>query len=63
MDKLFEKIEAAKASEAFTNAYLTDIIGLKSICDRSLINMLKKLGFIDAAGRPTETYWFRVVAP
>lgn len=56
VDKLFEKIEAAKAPEAFTNAYLTDIIGLKSTSDRSLINMLKKMGFIDAAGRPTETY-------
>jgi hypothetical protein len=56
VDKLFEKIEAAKAPEAFTNAYLTDIIGLKSTSDRSLINMLKKMGFIDTAGRPTDTY-------
>jgi hypothetical protein len=56
VDKLFEKIEAAKAPEAFTNAYLTDVIGLKSTADRSLINMLKKMGFIDGTGRPTETY-------
>jgi len=56
VDKLFEKIEAAKAPEAFTNAYLTDTIGLKSTTDRPLINMLKKMGFIDAAGRPTDKY-------
>jgi hypothetical protein len=56
VDKLFEKIEAAKAPEAFTNAYLTDVIGLSSSADRSLINMLKKMGFLDGTGRPTETY-------
>lgn len=56
VDKLFEKIEAAKAPEAFTNAFLTDVIGLKSTADRSLINMLKKMGFIDATARPTDTY-------
>lgn len=56
VDKLFEKIEQAKAPEVFTNAFLTDTIGLKSTTDRPLINMLKKMGFIDAAGRPTESY-------
>jgi hypothetical protein len=56
VDKLFQKIESAKAPEVFTNAVLTDTIGLKSTTDRPLINMLKKLGFLDATGRPTETY-------
>jgi hypothetical protein len=56
VDKLFQKIEAAKAPEVFTNAFLTDTIGLKSTTDRPLINMLKKLGFLDATGRPTENY-------
>jgi hypothetical protein len=56
VDKLFEKIESAKAPEAFTNAVLTDTIGLKSKGDRSLINMLKKMGFLDPTGRPTEKY-------
>jgi hypothetical protein len=56
--KLFEKIESAKAPEAFTTSFLTDVIGLKSTSDRSLINMLKKLGFLDAGGRPTESYGF-----
>jgi Family of unknown function (DUF5343) len=56
MGKLFEKILTAKAPEAFTTSYLTDVIGLKSTADRGLINMLKKLGFLDAGGRPTDTY-------
>jgi len=56
VDKLFEKIEAAKAPEVFTNSFLTDTIGLKSTADRSLINMLKKMGFLDPTGRPTESY-------
>lgn len=53
---IFDKIQAAKTPEAFTTRYLTDVIGLKSTADRSLINMLKKLGFLDASGRPTSTY-------
>jgi hypothetical protein len=56
LDKLFEKIEQAKAPEIFTNAFLTDTVGLKSTSDRPLINMLKKMGFLDATGRPTESY-------
>jgi len=56
VDKIFEKIETAKAPDVFTNNFLTDTIGLKSTTDRPLINMLKKMGFIDAAGHPTETY-------
>lgn len=54
--KLFEKIESAKAPEAFTNNFLTDVIGLKSTADRPLINMLKKMGFLNPTGRPTENY-------
>lgn len=56
LDKLFEKIETAKAPEAFTTAFLTEVIGLKSTSDRPLINMLKKMGFLDGTGRPTESY-------
>ncbi len=54
--KLFEKILTAKAPEAFNQTFLADTIGLKSTSDRGLINMLKKLGFLDAGGRPTDTY-------
>ena len=56
VDKLFEKIEQAKAPDVFTNTFLQDTIGLKSTTDRPLINMLKKMGFLDATGRPTEAY-------
>jgi hypothetical protein len=56
VDKLFDKIESAKAPEAVTNAFLTDTIGLKSKGDRGLINMLKKMGFLDPTGRPTDKY-------
>jgi hypothetical protein len=53
---LFEKIASAKAPDAFTQKYLADTLGLKSTGDRALINMLKKLGFIDQGGRPTNEY-------
>lgn len=54
--KLFEKIETAKAPEAFTTRFLADTIGLTSANDRSLITMLKKMEFLDGSGRPTEKY-------
>lgn len=53
---IFEKIQTAKTPEAFTMKYLANVIGLKSTADRGLINMLKKLGFLDASGRPTDAY-------
>jgi hypothetical protein len=53
---LFEKIANAKAPDAFTQKYLVETLGLKSTGDRALINMLKKLGFIDASGRPSNRY-------
>jgi hypothetical protein len=53
---LFEKIASAKAPDAFTQQYLSETLGLKSSGDRALINMLKKLGFLDASGRPTSQY-------
>jgi len=56
LDKLFAKIEAAKAPDVFTTRFLADTIGLTSPADRSLINMLKKMGFLEATGRPTEMY-------
>lgn len=54
--KLFATILTAKAPEAFTTVFLTDTIGLESTADRQLISMLKKLGFLEAGGSPTETY-------
>ncbi len=57
VDKLFEKIrETAKAPDVFTTRFLADTIGLTSPADRGLINMLKKMGFLNATGNPTEKY-------
>ncbi len=53
---LFEKIEKAKVPDAFTVRYLSDTFGLKSTNDRAMITLLKKLGFLDASGKPTEEY-------
>jgi Family of unknown function (DUF5343) len=54
--KLFEKIETAKAPEAFTTRFLADTIGLTSPNDRSLITMLKKMDFLDGGARPSDKY-------
>jgi hypothetical protein len=53
---VFEKIRSAKVPEAFTTAYLADTLGFKSSTDRALITLLKTLGFLDTAGRPTKDY-------
>lgn len=53
---LFEKIRAARVPESFTQQYLKDTLGLKSSSDRSLITLLKNLGFIDSSGKPTARY-------
>ena len=56
VELLFSKIAAAKQPDAFTTRYLADTLGIKSAGDRSLITLLKTLGFLDSAGRPTATY-------
>jgi hypothetical protein len=53
---LFEKIAAAKVPDAFTQKYLSETLGLTSTADRPLIPLLRSLGFIDAAGRPSGEY-------
>jgi hypothetical protein len=53
---LFEKISTAKIPESFTQKYLYDTIGLKGAGDRPLISLLKTLGFVDNAGKPTPRY-------
>lgn len=53
---LFERIEKAKVPDAFTVRFLADTIGLKGTGDRQLISLLKKLGFLDNAGKPTTDY-------
>lgn len=53
---LFERIEKAKIPDAFTVKFLAETIGLKGTNDRQLISMLKKLGFLDNAGKPSTEY-------
>jgi hypothetical protein len=53
---LFTKIHSAKVPDSFTHAYLSQTLGLKSTSDRPLIPLLRQLGFIDAAGKPTAAY-------
>jgi hypothetical protein len=53
---LFEKIASAKVPDAFTQKYLSETLGLTSTADRPLIPLLRALGFIDAAGRPSADY-------
>ena len=53
---LFEKVAAAKIPDAFSQPYLYQTLGLKSKGDRGLIPLLRALGFIDAAGKPSPTY-------
>ena len=54
--ELFQRIASAKKPESFTTIYLSDTIGLKSSGDRQLITLLKALGFLDTASRPTPEY-------
>lgn len=54
--ELFQRIASAKKPESFTTIYLSETIGLKSSGDRQLITLLKALGFLDSAGRPTAEY-------
>src|SRR5437867_13437797 len=55
--KLFDKIAAAAKPEAFTHRFLSDTLGLKSVTsDRPLIPLLRALGFIDSASKPTADY-------
>ena len=53
---LLDKIAKAKIPDAVTVKYLSQSLGLKSTNDRNLIPFLKKLGFIDASGKPTGEY-------
>lgn len=53
---MFERIATAKQPDSFTQKYLSETLGLTSKGDRELISLLKALGFLDPAGRPTQEY-------
>src|SRR5258706_3739591 len=54
--ELFTRIASAKRPDTFSTRFLSETLGLKSTGDRPLISLLKTLGFIDAAGKPTADY-------
>lgn len=54
--ELFQRIASAKQPESFTQKYLAETLGLSSSGDRELITLLKSLGFLDQAARPTAEY-------
>lgn len=56
VDKFFEALAAAKTPDAVTQRFLQETLGLKSTGDRPLIPLLRQLGFIDSAGKPTPSY-------
>lgn len=56
VEKLFQKIDAAKKPDAITTRTLADTFGLKNTSDRQLITLLKTLGFLDQSGKPTAEY-------
>lgn len=53
--KLFDKIKKAAVPTRFTYEFLKKL-GFTSSNDRAFVSMLKKLGFLDQSGVPTERY-------
>jgi hypothetical protein len=53
---LFEKISTAKQPDAFSQTFLNETLLLKSKGDRALIPLLRTLGFLDSANKPTAEY-------
>lgn len=54
--ELFQRIASAKQPENLTQKFLAETLGLNSSGDRELISLLKMLGFLDSASRPTPDY-------
>jgi hypothetical protein len=53
---LFDKIGSAKVPDAFNHEFLQTTIGLKGSNDRSMISLLRYMGFIDQSNVPTAAY-------
>lgn len=54
--KIFEALARAQAPERFTLGFLSDL-GFKGSNDRSIIRVLKAMGFLDSNGVPTQRYF------
>jgi hypothetical protein len=55
LPQMFEAIQKAQVPPRFTHDFLRTL-GFKSTNDRSFINVLKGLGFLDANSVPTQAY-------
>lgn len=55
LHKILDKIQHAAVPEAFTYEFLRDL-GFSNSNDRSILKILKYLGFLDASGRPQSSY-------
>jgi len=54
--KIFEKIQQAKVPPRYTTDFQTTVLGFGSGSARPFIPFLKRLGFIQSDGTPTELY-------
>jgi hypothetical protein len=56
ISKVLERIIEAKRPERFTQDYLETVLGLPSSSLRPVIPLLKRIGFLNQDGSPTEIY-------
>ncbi len=56
LTKLLEKIKTASVPTKVTRDYLSMVLGLKSSSYHPMIPFLKRLGFLDQSGVPTQRY-------
>ena len=56
IQKLFSEIKSASVPPKFTQDFMSTALGLKSSSYRAMIPLLKKLGFVDQANVPTQSY-------
>ena len=56
MNKLLTKVKTASVPPKVTRDFLSAVLGLKSSSYHAMIPFLKKLGFIDQGGVPTQRY-------
>ena len=53
---LFGKIAEAQRPDRFTHDYMANVLGYSSGSARPFIGLLKRLGFLQADGTPTQLY-------
>lgn len=56
ISKIFEKIKQAKVPERYTTDFQSSVLGYGSGSARPFIPFIRRLGFIESDGKPTELY-------